>query len=214
MVGQGVLRECLDSAEVASILVIGRSRCGLEHEKLEEILHEDFTEYGRIENRLVELDACFFCLGVSAAGMTEESYRRVTFDFTVSAAEILSRLNPEMVFCYVSGAGTDSTAKGRSMWARVKGMTENRLLEVPFEAVYLFRPGYIQPVKGVRSKTRLYRLIYLVLAPFYPVWKTLFPGFVTTTEKVGLAMIRVANEGFARRVLDTRDINALASESA
>jgi hypothetical protein len=198
---------------VVSIVAVGRGPCGVEHEKLEEILHDDFTEYGSIESRLQNLDACFFCLGVSAAGMSEESYRHITFDFTVRAAETLSRLNPEMVFCYVSGAGTDSSARGRSMWARVKGMTENRLVEIPFKAVYLFRPGYIQPMKGVRSKTSLYRLIYSVLAPFYPVWKTLFPGFVTTTEKVGLAMIRVSEQGFSRQILETRDINALAPGS-
>jgi uncharacterized protein YbjT (DUF2867 family) len=199
---------------VASILVVGRSTCGLENEKLEEILHDDFTEYGPIEDRLEGFDACFFCLGVSSAGMSEEDYRRITFDFTVRTAETLSRINPEMAFCYISGAGTDSSEKGRSMWARVKGMTENRLLEVPFKAVYLFRPGYIQPMKGVRSKTRLYQATYTILAPLYPVWKTLFPSIVTNTEKVGLAMIRVADEGFAKQVLETRDINALVSDSA
>jgi uncharacterized protein YbjT (DUF2867 family) len=212
MIGQGVLRECLDSEKVASILVVGRSPCSVEHEKLEEILHDDFTEYGPIENRLEGFDACFFCLGVSSAGMNEEAYRRITFDFTVRAAETLSRINPEMVFSYISGAGTDSSEKGRSMWARVKGMTENRLLEIPFEAVYLFRPGYIQPMKGVRSKTRLYQATYTILAPLYPVWKALFPNIVTNTEKVGLAMIRVADEGYTKQVLETRDINAVASD--
>ena len=213
MVGQGVLRECLEHHGVSSVLAVGRSSCGLEHDQLEEILHGDFTRYDPIEERLRGLDACFFCLGVSAAGMCEEDYRHITFDFTVGAAETLSRLNPKMVFCYVSGAGTDGTGKGRSMWARIKGMTENRLLEIPFKAVYLFRPGYIQPMKGVRSKTRLYRAMYAVLAPFYPLWRTLFPNLVTTTEKVGLAMIRVAEEGCPKRVLENRDINALAEAS-
>jgi uncharacterized protein YbjT (DUF2867 family) len=213
MIGQGVLRECLDSEKVASILVVGRSPCGVEDIKLEEILHSDFEDYGPIEDRLVGFDTCFFCLGVSSAGMSEEDYRRITLDFTVRAAETLSRTNPEMVFCYISGAGTDSSEKGRSMWARVKGMTENRLLEIPFKAVYLFRPGYIQPMKGVRSKTRLYQVTYTILAPLYPVWKALFPNIVTNTEKVGLAMIRVAAEGFSKQVLETRDINAVASDS-
>jgi uncharacterized protein YbjT (DUF2867 family) len=212
MVGQGVLLECLDQQTVSSVLVVGRSPCGIEHTKVEEILHGNFTDYGPIEDRLGGLNACFFCLGVSAAGMSEEDYRHVTYDFAVSAAEALSRLNPEMVFCYVSGAGTDSSEKGRSMWARVKGMTENRLLEVPFKAAYMFRPGYIQPKKGVRSKTRLYQAMYTVLAPLYPIWKTLFPSFVTTTEKVGLAMIRVAEKGFPKMLLETRDINALSSD--
>ncbi|MCW8984068.1 MAG: hypothetical protein OQK55_01895 [Thermoanaerobaculales bacterium] len=213
MVGQGVLLECLERQSVSSVLVVGRSPCGIEHPKVEEILHGNFADYGPIEDRFGGLDACFFCLGVSAAGMSEEDYRHVTFDLTVSAAETLSRLNPEMVFCYVSGAGTDSSEKGRSMWARVKGMTENRLLKMPFKSAYMFRPGYIQPMKGVRSKTRLYQATYTVLAPLYPVWKTLFPGFVTTTEKVGLAMIRVAECGFSKSLLDNRDINDLASDS-
>jgi len=211
MVGQGVLLECLDRHTVTSVLVVGRSPCGIEHSKVEEIIHGDFADYGPIEDRLGGLDACFFCLGVSAAGMSEEDYRHVTYDFAVRAAEALSRLNPEMVFCYVSGVGTDSSEKGRSMWARVKGMTENRLLELPFKVAYMFRPGYIQPMKGVRSKTRLYQAMYTVLAPLYPIWKTLFPNSVTTTEKVGLAMIRVAENGFSKPVLDARDINRLAT---
>jgi len=211
MVGQGVLIECLDREEVSSVAVVGRSSCGVEHSKVEEILHGDFADYRLIEDRLVELDACFFCLGVSAAGLSEEDYRHVTFDFAVRAGETLVRLNPEMIFCYVSGAGTDSSENGRSMWARVKGMTENRLLEMPFKEAYMFRPGYIQPMKGVRSKTRLYQSLYTVMAPLYPVWKTLFPNLVTTTEKVGLAMIRVVAEGFPKQVLETRDINRLAS---
>jgi uncharacterized protein YbjT (DUF2867 family) len=210
MVGQGVLRECLDCDDVSSVVVIGRGPCGLEHSKLEEIMHRDFLDYGPIEDRLGGLCACFFCLGVSAAGMSEEDYRHITYDFTVSAAEVLSRLNPDMVFCYVSGAGTDGTGKSRSMWARVKGETENRLLELPFKAAYMFRPGYIQPMKGVRSKTRIYQVLYTVLAPLYPVWRSVFPKFVTSTEKVGVAMIRVAREGYARPILETPDINRMA----
>lgn len=213
MVGQGVLLECLDDPTVSSVLVVGRSSCGIEHPKVEETLHGDFTDYGPIEDRLGGLDACFFCLGVSAAGMSEEEYRHVTYDFAICAAETLSRLNPEMVFCYVSGAGTDSSEKGRSMWARVKGKTENRLLKMPFKSAYMFRPGYIQPMKGVRSKTRLYQATYTVLAPLYPVWKTFFPGFVTTTEKVGRAMIRVAESGYSKPLIANRDINLLASDS-
>ena len=209
MVGQGVLLECLDSGDVSSVVVVGRSPCGVEDHKVVEVLHGDFTDYGSIEDRLIELDTCFFCLGVSAAGMSEEDYRHVTYDFAVRAGETLARLNPGLVFCYVSGAGTDSSEKGRSMWARVKGTTENRLLEMPFKAAYMFRPGYIQPMKGVRSKTRLYQTLYTVMAPFYPLWKTLFPNLVTTTEKVGLAMIRVAQKGFPEQVLETRDINLL-----
>ena len=213
MVGQGVLLECIGHKSISSILVVGRSSCGVNHAKVDEIIHSDFADYVAIEDRLVGLDACFFCLGVSAAGMSEEDYRHVTYDFAVGAAEILARLNSEIVFCYVSGAGTDSSEKGRTMWARVKGMTENHLLKMPFDSAYMFRPGYIQPKKGVRSKTRLYQAMYTVLSPLYPIWKTLFPSFVTTTEKVGLAMIQVAENGFSKPVLETRDINALASDS-
>lgn len=209
MVGQGVLHECLEHVGVSSILVVGRSPCGVEHTKLEEIIHRDFMDYRPIEDRFGGVDACFFCLGVSAAGMREEDYRHVTYDFAVCTGETAARFNPEMTFCYVSGAGTDSSESGRSMWARVKGMTENRLLEIPFKAAYMFRPAYIQPMKGVRSKTRLYQSLYTVMAPLYPVWKTLFPNLVTTTEKVGLAMIRVVAEGFPKQVLETRDINQL-----
>jgi uncharacterized protein YbjT (DUF2867 family) len=212
MVGQGVLVECLDHQSVSSVLVIGRSPCGIEDAKIEEVIHSDFTDYGPIEDQLGGLDACFFCLGVSAAGMSEEDYRHVTYDFAVAAAETLSSLNPEMVFCYVSGAGTDSSEKGGTMWARIKGMTENRLLKMPFSSAYMFRPAYIQPKKGVHSKTRLYQAMYAVLSPLYPIWKSLFPRFVTTTEKVGLAMIRVAETGFSKPMLETRDINDLASE--
>jgi uncharacterized protein YbjT (DUF2867 family) len=214
MIGQGVLRECLESEKVTSILAVGRSPCAVEHEKLEEILHADFTDYGPIEHRLGGFDTCLFCLGVSSAGMSEEDYRHITFDYTLCAAETLSRINPQMVFCYISGAGTDSSEKGRSMWARVKGMTENHLLEIPFKAVYLLRPGYIQPMTGIRSKTRLYQVMYTILGPFYPVWKTLFPNIVTNTELVGRAMIRVADEGYRQPILETRDINELATKFA
>jgi len=212
MVGKGVLLECLDYQTISSVVVVGRSPCGVKDAKVEEIIHSDFTDFGPVEGRLGGMDACFFCLGVSAAGLSEEDYRHVTFDFTIHTAEALARLNPEMVFCYVSGAGTDSSEKGRTMWARVKGMTENRLLKMPFKAAYVFRPGYIQPMKGVRSKTRLYQATYTILAPLYPIWRALFPTFVTTTEKVGLAMVRVAENGFPESVLETRDINALASD--
>jgi len=212
MVGQGVLLECLDYQTISSVVVVGRSPCGVKHAKVEEIIHSDFTDFGPVEDRLGGLDACFFCLGVSAAGLSEEDYHRVTFDFTIHTAEALAHLNPEMVFCYVSGAGTDSSEKGRTMWARVKGMTENRLLKMPFKAAYMFRPGYIQPMRGVRSKTRLYQATYTILAPLYPIWKALFPTFVTTTEKVGRAMVRAAENGFPESVLETRDINALASD--
>jgi uncharacterized protein YbjT (DUF2867 family) len=209
MVGQGVLHECLSADGVESVLVVGRSSIGLQHPKLREIVHTDLFNYSTIEGDLRGYDACFFCLGVSSAGMSEEQYHRLTYDLTLTAAQSLARLNPGMTFCYVSGTGTDSTEQGRSMWARVKGKTENALLRLPFKAAFMFRPGYIQPVKGVRSKTTLYRILYAILGPLYPLWKLLFPNHVTTTEQVGKAMIRVTERGYPRPQLENRDINAL-----
>ncbi len=211
MVGQGVLLECLEHADVSAVLAVVRSSCGVEHEKLSEVIHSDFLDYSSIEHQIAGFDACFFCLGVSAAGMSEAGYHRMTYEFAVAAAEMLVRQNPDMTFCYVSGAGTDSSERGRSMWARVKGKTENHLMRLPFKASFMFRPAYIQPLKGIKSKTRVYRMIYTVMGPFYPLLKTLFPKYVTTTEKVGRAMIRVARDGYARQVLENSDINTLAA---
>ncbi len=211
MVGQGVLLECLDSPGVVSALTVGRSSVELTHEKLREVLHRDFLDYSSIEDELRGYDACFFCLGVSSVGMSEEDYHRLTYEFTIRAAETLVRLNPAMTFCYVSGQGTDSSERGRSMWARVKGKTENQLLRLPFKAAYMFRPGYIQPLKGVKSKVRLFRMIYAVFGPLYPVLKTLLPQAVTNTENVGRAMLRVVSDGYSKQVLENRDINALGA---
>lgn len=210
MVGQGVLLECLDDDGVSAVTVVGRSPCGRAHPKLRELIHGDFFDYSLIESDLAGHDACFFCLGVSAVGSSEAAYARLTYDLTVAAAEALLRASRELVFCYVSGAGTDSSERGRTMWARIKGRTENRLLKMPFRAAFMFRPGYIQPLRGVRSKTNLYQALYTVAVPLYPVWKRLFPNAVTTTEKVGRAMIRVARDGFSKPVLETSDINAIA----
>jgi hypothetical protein len=210
MVGQGVLLECLDHSEVSAIQAVGRSSCGIDHPKLEDMIHQDFFDYSAIEGELTGYDACFFCLGVSAAGMSEEQYHRLTYELTLAAAETLARLNPAMTFCYVSGAGTDTSESGRMMWARVKGKTENHLLQLPFKAAFMFRPGYIQPLKGIRSKTRLYQTFYTLARPLYPVLKTLFPTYVTTTEKLGLAMIEVALRGCSQPLLENYDINALA----
>jgi uncharacterized protein YbjT (DUF2867 family) len=210
MVGQGVLRECLVAPDVESILAVVRSSTGQKHDKLHELAHSDFTDYSSIEKQLTGYDACFFCLGVSSAGMNEADYTHVTFDFTMTAAKVLAKLNPRMTFIYVSGAGTDSSEHGRSMWARVKGKTENELLKLPFNSVLMFRPGFIQPMHGIKSKTKLYRALYAVMGPLYPFWKTVLPGFVTTTEKVGKAMLRVAREGSSKKVLENRDINSLA----
>jgi uncharacterized protein YbjT (DUF2867 family) len=207
MVGQGVLRECLLADDVESVVAIGRTATGQEHPKLREIVHRDFADFSALAGEMAGVDACFFCLGVSAAGMTEEAYRRVTRDFTLAAAETLVKQSPGATFIYVSGAGTDSTERGRTMWARVKGETENALLRLPFKAAYMFRPGLIQPLHGIKSKTTLYRAVYAVTGPLFPLLKAAFPRQMTTTEQVGRAMLEVARRGAPKRVLETEDIS-------
>ncbi len=209
MVGQGVLRECLLDPEVTAVLSIVRSSTGRQHAKLHEIVHKNFFDFSSIESKLSGLDACFFCLGVSSAGMSEENYRRITYDVTLTAAETLVKLNPHMTFIYVSGAGTDSSERGRMMWARVKGQTENALVRLPFKAAYMFRPGVIVPLHGIRSRTMLYRIPYSVLGPLLPLLKRLFPNSVTTTEKLGRAMLIAAKWGAPKPILESSDINNL-----
>ncbi len=209
MVGQGVLRECLLDPNVQQILSIVRSPSGQHDPKLRELVHTDFFDYSAIEPQLTGFDACFFSLGVSSAGMDEAKYTHLTYDLTLAAATTLARLNPNMTFIYVSGAGTDSTERGRSMWARVKGKTENDLLKLPFRAAYMFRPGFIQPLHGIRSKTRLYQTIYTVLNPIFPILRSALPKYVTTTQQLGRAMLKVAGSGFPRPILESQDINSL-----
>ena len=209
MVGQGVLRECLLDAYVERVLAIGRSPTGQRHAKLREIVHRDFLDYSAIESELTGYDACFFCLGVSSVGMNEERYRHLTYDITLAAARTLARLNPQMVFVYVTGRGTDSTERGSLMWARVKGKTENDLLKLPFKAAYMFRPAGIQPLHGIRSKTGWVQAIYVGTAPLLSLLNRVAPKYMTTTEQVGRAMIRVARDGFPRPVLESEDINGL-----
>jgi uncharacterized protein YbjT (DUF2867 family) len=209
MVGGGVLRECLADPRIVSVLSVTRRPCGLAHAKLEEVVPEDFWDYSGLAARLAERDACFFCLGVSAAGLAEAAYRRLTMDLTLAAARALAAASPGATFCYVSGAGTDSSERGRMMWARVKGATENALLRLPFRAVFCFRPGFIQPLGGVRSRTPAYRIFYAVFAPLFPILRRLLPRHVTTTVAVGRAMIRVAAEGYAKPILETEDINRI-----
>jgi uncharacterized protein YbjT (DUF2867 family) len=209
MVGQGVLRECLLDAGVASVLAVGRSPTGQRHAKLNEIVHDNFLDYSAIESQLTGCDACFFCLGVSSVGMDEERYRHLTYDITLAAARTLAKLNPRMVFVYVTGRGTDSTEQGRLMWARVKGKTENDLLKLPFRAAYMFRPAGIQPLHGIRSKTAWYQAVYVIAAPLLTLLNRIAPKYVTTTEQVGRAMIKVARDGYPRPVLESEDINRL-----
>lgn len=208
MVGQGVLRECLAAPDVEAVVTIGRSASGVAHPKLREIVHLEMTNYSKIERELIGFDACFFTLGVSSSGMSELEYDRVTCGLTLAAARPLSRLNPNMTFIYVSGAGTDSTEQGRVMWARVKGRTENELLRRSFKA-YMFRPGMIQPMDGIRSKTRLYRLMYLVMMPVIPVLRWALPDYILSTREIGQAMLAVARHGFRKRILETRHIRAV-----
>ena len=209
MVGQGVIRECLLDPDIVYVLSVVRAPSGQRHPKLRELVHANFLDFSPIESELSGFDAAFFCLGATSAGKTEEQYSRVTYDITMAAAEPLARLNPGMTFVFVSGAGTDSTERGRVMWARVKGKTENALLRLPFKTVYMFRPAVIQPMHGIQSRTALYRIPYLILRPLTPWLRKRFPRYVTTTEQLGRAMISAAKHGAPKPVLESADINKL-----
>jgi uncharacterized protein YbjT (DUF2867 family) len=211
MVGQGVLRECLLDPGVETVLAIGRSPTGQTNAKLREIMHTDFFNLSAVEPDLMGYDACLFCLGVSSLGMSESDYRRVTYDMTLAVATVLVRLNPGMTFVYVTGQSTDSTEQGKVMWARVKGKTENDLLKLPFKAAYMFRPGGIQPLHGVRSKTAWVQAIYTGTGPLWALLNRIAPKYVTTTEKLGRAMIRAVRDGYPKPILETMDINQVGS---
>ncbi|CAI1546775.1 epimerase [Serratia proteamaculans] len=213
MVGQGALRECLRDPQVSEVLSIGRSALAQSHAKLNQLTLPDLSDLSAVEAQLAGYDACFFCLGVSSAGMNEARYRTLTYDLTLAAGRPLARLNPAMTFIYVSGVGTDSSERGRSMWARVKGATENALLALPFHAV-MFRPGAIVPLHGIRSRTRVYDLLYRLLKPLWFGALRLFPNQVTTTERVGLAMLAVARHETTLRIVEPGEINRLALPSA
>lgn len=202
MVGEGVLHECLIHPDVESVLVINRKPGGVKHEKLKEIIHKDFFELSSIESQIAGYNACYFCAGVSSIGKKEDEYKHITYDLTLNFANTLLKHNPDLTFCYVSGSGTDSTEKGRTMWARLKGKTENDLLKLPFKAAYMLRPGYIQPTKGLKNTYKIYK----VFAPFYPIFKLLFSKYVTTLREIGLAMINVTLYGSDKNVLECRDI--------
>ena len=214
MVGQGVLRECLLDPRVTRVLAVGRSATGQQHAKLRDLVSHDLYDLSAIEAELAGYDACFFALGTSALGMTEQAYSRVSYDLTLAVARTLLRVSTRMTFIYVSGQGTDSTEHGRTMWARVKGRTENSLLTLGFKAAYMFRPGLIVAVHGIKSRTTLYRVLYTIMTPVVPLIQRLFPNAVTTTERIGRAMLAVASNGYGKRVLDPPDINLLAASSA
>jgi uncharacterized protein YbjT (DUF2867 family) len=207
MVGQGVLRECLLDPDVTEVLSVGRNPSGVQHAKLREVLHDDFTDFSKIESQLAGYDVCFLCLGVSSIGMDPERYRHLTYDVTMAAANTLVRLNPGMVFTYVTGKGTDQTEKSRLGWARVKGKTEADLLKLPFRAAYMFRPSGIQPLHGVRSKTGWVNAIYAVTAPLLSWLVRVAPNHMTTSERMGRAMISVARNGYPKSILESADIN-------
>jgi uncharacterized protein YbjT (DUF2867 family) len=208
MVGQSALRECLESDEVHEILAISRKGTHIQHEKLGQIELENVADLSGVEHELTGYDACFFCLGTSSAGMKEADYRKVTYDLTLSVARTLAKANPQMAFIYVSGSGTDSSEKGRTMWARVKGKTENDLLQLPFKAAYMFRPGVIIPVHGIKSKTKLYQALYRVLKPLNPL--LLKSDAVITSEQLGKAMIHVARAGFSHPVIEAHELKQIS----
>jgi hypothetical protein len=202
MVGEGVLHECLNHPDVEAILVINRKPCGVKHKKLKEIIHTNFFDLSSIENQLAGYNACYFCAGVSSMGKKEDEYKRITYDLTLNFAKVLLKLNPDMTFCYVSGSGTDSTEKGKLKWARVKGITENDLLELGFKDAYMFRPGYIQPIKGLKNTYKIYK----VLSPFFPIFEKLFPKYVIALGELGNSMINATLNGYQKKVLENVDI--------
>lgn len=205
MVGEGVLHETLKDKSVESVLVVGRRSCNVKHEKLTEMLHKDLYDYSAIRDKMKGYNACFFCLGVTSIGKNEEEYRKLTYDLTMAAAKNLFQVNPMMIFCYVSGAGTDSSETGKSMWARVKGKTENDLLKIGFKAMYNFRPGYIKPIKGMKNTLTFAK----VFVPVYPFLSKLFPKYVCTLEDVGMSMLQVAETGYDKNILECVDITRL-----
>ncbi len=213
MIGKGVLLECLDHQEIDMVLTIGRSALDLAHPKLQQIVHTDFLNYTSIEDQLKGFDACFLCMGISAAGLSEKKYRTITYDYTLSLAKTLHHLNPKMICTYVSGAGTDSTEKGRTMWARVKGKTENDLLDLGFRQAYMFRPGAIIPLRGIKSRTKSYQFLYDYFMWLVKLVKTISPNSVVNTTQIGLAMIHAALHGYEKKILTPKDIINLSKRN-
>jgi hypothetical protein len=205
MVGEGVLLECLDHPEVEQVLVINRKPGGVSHPKLREMIHLDFFSLSSIESQLVGFNACFFCLGVSSVGMSEEEYKHITYDLTLSFGQLLHKLNPEMTFCYVTGAGTDSSEQGRTAWARVKGATENALMRL-FKRSYMFRPAFMKATPGQKNVKTYYKF----LAWLYPIGRSLYPAGFCTLQEVGRAMTHAVSKGYPKQILDVKDIVKLA----
>jgi uncharacterized protein YbjT (DUF2867 family) len=208
MVGEGVLYQCLNSPEITAVLVINRKSCGYQHPKLKEIIHQNFLDLSTIESELSDYNACFFCLGISSVGISDEAYYKTTYSLTIHIAETLSRLNNQMTFCYVSGSGTDSKEKSRLHWARVKGKTENDLMKLPFAQVFNFRPGFIRPIKGLKFTNKYYKYINWL----YPIGRAIYPAGFCTLKEIGNAMINTLNHQNERKILEGKDIIALAKE--
>ncbi len=209
MIGEGVMHECLHHPQVEAVLVINRKGCGVTHPKLKEIIHQNFFDFSSIAGQLGGYDACFFCLGVSSIGLKHDAYYKLTYTLALHVAKTLIKLNSSMTFCYVSGAGTDSSEKGRSMWARVKGKTENDLMKLPFKQVFAFRPGFIKPTKGLKNALKFYRYIGWL----HPIGRSLYPNGFCTLEEIGLAMIHCVNHGYEKKVVEGKDIIALARKN-
>ena len=210
MIGKGVLLECLDHNEIEEVLVIGRTSIEMEHPKLKELLHKDFTDFSNKNEQLAGYDACFFCLGISATGLNEDQYRKITYDFTLALANVLVELNPQMTFNYVSGQGTDSSEKGRMMWARVKGKTENDLMNLGFRQAFMFRPGAIIPLRGIKSKTKSYQFMYDYFTWLLKGIKFISPNSIVNTTQIGLAMINSVSKGYDKSILTPKDIIKLS----
>jgi uncharacterized protein YbjT (DUF2867 family) len=208
MVGEGVLHECLQHEDVEQVVVVGRKSCGITHPKLKEIIHQDFYDLSAIENQLAGYNACFFCLGVSSIGKKEADFYKPTYILTMNFATLLSKLNSDMTFCYISGAGTDSSEKGRTMWARVKGKTENDLMKLPFKKVYNFRPGIIKPTKGLKNTLSFYKYLGWLM----PVIKLVSPNFISSLKELGIAMINAVTKGYEKQILEVKDIVALSKK--
>jgi hypothetical protein len=202
MVGEGVLHECLLHDDVIDVLVINRKPCGVSHPKLKEIIHENFYDLSSIENQLTGYNACFFCLGVSSVGMTEADYYKVTYTLTMTVAQTLCKKNPDMTLCYISGAGTDSTEQGKTMWARVKGKTENDLMKLPFKQVFAFRPAYLHPTKGLKNTLPYYKFVSWL----YPLGRAIMPKYFSTLQELGFAMIQVATMGYEKQIIEVEDL--------
>lgn len=211
MVGKGVLLECMDASDIDQILLASRSTAGIKHPKVKEVLIQDFFNLSAIEENFKGYDACFFCLGITSIGQTEATYSRITHDLTLKFAQSFIKCNEDSIFCYVSGTGTDTSEKGKIMWARIKGKTENALLKMPFKKAYMFRPGYIQPLKGIKSKTKWVQAIYTIFWPVYAILKH-FPQTATNTSNMGLAMIKTLDGKYAKSILENKEINELAQQ--